>query len=151
MGQPLGNSAQPIMEKESNSGARQAITRQKKWFGSLIGTAAVLLCFLLAGWFLVLPGFVEKRLAEELTKLGFDRVEMQVVRIGLNEAKISDLRLGGKDPIVIGKITARYRLGDAMGGQLGTVDIEGLESQASIQKTRDHYCFSESGRQGLVE
>ena len=138
MDSPSENCAQPAMEKENNNGARQVGARRKKWLVSSIATAAVILCFLLTGWFLVLPGFIEKRLAEELTKLGFDRVEVQGVRVGLTEAEISNLRLGGKDPIVIRYLVAKFSLSQILKGHLENVTINGMEFKIQVTGSGIH-------------
>ena len=104
--------------------------RRFRWVYFVVGTVALLLCLALISWFSILPRFVEQRLIDTLKELGFEQVSLQVEEVGLGEARVSNIRLGGKDPVTIGKITARYKLGEAMGGQLGTVDIEGLELKA---------------------
>ncbi|MDP6034931.1 MAG: hypothetical protein QGG55_02700, partial [Verrucomicrobiota bacterium] len=101
-----------------------------RWMYFMVGMVALLLCLALISWFSILPRFVEQRLIDTLKELGFEQVSLQVEEVGLGEARVSNIRLGGKDPVVIGKTTARYRLVEAMGGQLGTVDIEGLELKA---------------------
>ena len=106
-----------------------------RWVYFVVGTVALLLCLALISWFSILSRFAEQRLIDTLNELGFEQVSLQVEEVGLGEARVTNIRLGGKDPVTIGKITARYKLGEAMGGQLGTVDIEGLELKAVAEQT----------------
>ena len=123
------------MEEEPHTGKPDsdslvAPKRRFRWVYFMARAAGLLLCLCLIGWFSILPRFVEQRLIDTLKELGFEQVSLQVEEVGLGEARVSNIRFGGKDPVTIGKITARYKLGEAMGGQLGMVDIEGLELKA---------------------
>jgi len=101
-----------------------------RWIYFIGGAGTLLLSLVLICWFVILPLVVKQRLVGALKKLGFNQVTLKVDRVGFGEAQISDIRLGGQDPIAIGKIIARYKLTEAMGGQLRRVGIEGLELKA---------------------
>ena len=120
--------------RKPNSDDAIAPKKRFRWVCFMLG--AVLLCLLLIGWFSILPRLAEQRVIDALKELGFEQVSLQVDEVGLDEARISNIRLGGKNPVVIGKITTRYKLGEAMDGRLGTVDIEGLELDAVLGANR---------------
>ena len=120
--------------RKPNSDDAIAPKKRFRWVCFMLG--AVLLCLLLIGWFSILPRFAEQRVIDALKELGFEQVSLQVDEVGLDEARISHIRLGGKNPVVIGKITTRYKLGEAMDGRLGTVDIEGLKLNAVLGANR---------------
>ena len=104
-----------------------------RWIYFIGGTGTLLLSLALICWFVILPLVVKQRLVGALKKLGFDQVTLQVDKVGFGEAQISNIRLGGQNPIAIGKIIVRYKLAEAMDGQFRSIDIEGLELKAVVE------------------
>ena len=107
--------------------------RRCRWLYLLAGAMVLLPVMAMVGWFAVLPKMVEKRLKDSLRELGFSGVELRVDRLGMSRARLSDIRLGGERPIVIGEVMAEYRLGEAIDGVMRNVVIEGLKLEA-VQK-----------------
>ena len=107
--------------------------RRCRWLYLLAGAMVLLLVMVMVGWFAVLPKMVEKRLKDSLRELGFSGVELRVDRLGMSRARLSNIRLGGEQPIVISRVMAEYRLGEAMDGLMRNIVIEGLKLEA-VQK-----------------
>ncbi|MEE2714618.1 MAG: YdbH domain-containing protein [Verrucomicrobiota bacterium] len=118
--------------KSDLSGAAN-INRRFRRLYVMGGMVALLLCLVLIFWFSILPRLVEHRLIDAFRELGLGQVSLQVKKLGLGEVQVCNIRMDSQDSVAIGKITVQYKLGELMGGQLGTVDIEGLELKAVLE------------------
>jgi hypothetical protein len=68
-------------------------------------------------------------LKDRLAAVGLGQVEFRVVEIGLNSARIADVRAASV--LKIADVTVGYRLGDLVRGRVATVDIGGLALDVS--------------------
>jgi hypothetical protein len=101
---------------------RRTRRRWKRYVTAFLLGAAVLA---VAAWS-ALPALVERSLLQRLEAAGFADADLNVVAVGLAEARMDDVRLDANGEIAAAEITASYDLDGLMGVHLTRVAIKDL-------------------------
>ena len=72
-----------------------------------------------------IPGFVERRLLDELAAIGIDDAALTIRRIGWTRAVAGDIRIGANGDLTIGDLGIEYHPGELIAGRLRRVIVIG--------------------------
>ncbi len=111
---------------------RRTRRRWKRYVTAFLLGAAVLA---VAVWS-ALPALVERSLLQRLDAAGFADADLNVVAVGLSEARMDDVRLDANGEITAAEVTASYDLDGLMGVHLTRVAIKDLRISGRLDAGR---------------
>ncbi len=97
---------------------------RRRWrIGRIFAALLFLLLLLLGGAYLALPWIAATVARDQLAAAGFAPVSLDIAEIGLDRARIVDLRLGAGPDLTVAEVVLRYRPADLFEGVIEGITV----------------------------